>query len=269
MDTSGIDWEDAFLNVPYIPQGEAFPDLWKQRAAAYREQVQAELDLAYGSHPREKFDLFFPAKAQRGLVVFVHGGFWLRLDKSYWSDLAEGALEHGWAVAVPSYPLAPEALIPDITQSIAAAIGAAAQRVDGPIRLAGHSAGGHLVTRMVCQQGPLPRDLTSRIERVVSISGLHDLRPLQMHSMNDKLGLTPTVAEAESPALHQPIVGPQITAWVGAAERPEFLRQSSLLAEIWHGAAVRFEVDPHRHHFDVIDGLKSADHPLSLALSGD
>lgn len=271
IDHAGIDWEDAFSNAAYIHDGMSFPPRWADRAAAFREQATCDLDLAYGEHPRERFDLFYPEGSSKGLVVFIHGGYWLDFDKSSWSDLAEGAVTRGWTVALPSYTLAPEAGIPDITKQIAKAIGVAAAKVDGPIRLTGHSAGGHLATRMVCENSPLSEEIAARIDRVVSISGVHDLRPLLLHSMNDRLGLGPETAAAESPALAKPRQGVELTAWVGANERPEFLRQSGLLAEAWrgHGLQTRFVADPGRHHFDVIDGLKSAEHPLALAVAGD
>ena len=270
-DDSGIDWEDAFSSAVYIPDSADFPALWAARAAAFRDRAWCKLDIAYGNRPRERFDMFFPAGRPKGLAVIIHGGYWLRFDKSSWSDLAEGALRRGWTVALPSYTLAPEARIPQITRQVSQAIAAAAEEVDGPVRLAGHSAGGHLATRMVCANAPLPAKVAARIERVVSISGLHDLRPLLRHSMNHDLGLDAETAAAESPALTTPVSGVEVTAWVGARERPEFLRQSALLAEAWgqQGLQTRLVVEPGRHHFDLIDGLKTPDHPLTDALAGD
>ncbi len=268
---SGIDWEDAFSNAAYIQDGMGFPTLWTERAATFRESRDCKLDIAYGEHQREQFDLFIPHGSSKGLIVIIHGGYWLDFDKSSWSDLAEGSLAQGWTVALPSYTLAPEAKIPDITKQLAQAISVAAGMVEGPIRLTGHSAGGHLATRMVCENSPLPAEFATRIERVVSISGVHDLRPLLLHSMNDQLGLDREAATAESPALAKPRSGVELTVWVGANERPEFLRQSGLLAEAWrrHGLQTRFIAEPERHHFDVIDGLKSAEHPLTKAVAGD
>ena len=269
-DTSGIDWEDAFANGDYIPDGMTFPDRWAARAAAYRAQTPCELDLAYGDGPRNRLDLFLPDGPPKGLVVIVHGGYWVAFDKTSWSDLAEGARALGWAVAMPSYTLAPAATLPEITVEIAAAISFAATKIIGPIHLAGHSAGGHLVTRMICQSGPLAPEIAARIKRVVSISGLHDLRPLQAHSMNEKLGLTAQTATSESAALTAPLPGISVTAWVGACERPEFLRQSTLLTEAWRikGADTQLIAEPGKHHFDVIDGLKDPENPLSQALAG-
>ena len=270
-DVAGIDWEDAFSNADYIPDGMTFPDIWSERARKFRTLQKGELDIAYGDHPRERFDLFLPDTPPKGLVAIVHGGFWLRFDKSSWSDLAAGSLALGWAVALPSYTLAPDARLTEITRQIGHAICKSAELIDGPIRLTGHSAGGHLVTRMVCNTGPLPALVASRVERVVSVSGLHDLRPLQLHSMNAKLGLTTDEAVSESAALCTPRPGVEVTAWVGASERPEFLRQSACLTEAWGraGAKVALVADPGKHHFDVIDGLKESGHPLCQALAGD
>jgi acetyl esterase/lipase len=258
-----VDWDDAYSNAAHIPGGEEFPPRWAAHAAAYRAAAKgAEIDLAYGGHPREVMDIIHPEGEARGLAVFVHGGYWMAFDKSSWSHLAEGARRRGWAVAVPSYVLAPEARISEMTGQIARAIGFAAARIPGPIRLSGHSAGGHLVSRMVCEGGQLDDRTAARIERVVSISGLHDLRPLLRTAMNATLGLTEAEARAESAALSAPRPGARITAWVGAAERPEFLRQSELLAEAW-GDAAKLVVDPERHHFDVIDGLADPESALA------
>lgn len=270
-DPAGIDWEDAFANAAHIPGGALYPARWAARAAAFRASVPGSCDIPYGDGPRARLDLFRPQGAARGLVVLVHGGFWLDFAPGDWSHLAAGALARGWAVALPGYPLAPAARIAQITAHVGRAIAHAAGLVAGPIRLAGHSAGGQLVTRMVCADSPLPGALRARITRVVSISGLHDLRPLRLHSMNARLRLDAAEARAESPALQPRHPGPAVTAWAGAAERPEFLRQSALLAEAWStaDAPVPLVTDPGRHHFDVIDGLCAPDHPLCQALAGD
>ena len=257
VDATGIDWEDALQVASHIPGGADYPALWAARAAAFRAGVAAELDVAYGGTPREKLDLFLPPDTPKGLVVFVHGGFWRRMDKSLWSDLAAGPLARGWAVAMPGYTLAPEARIGEITAQIGAAIGLAAGRVAGPIRLAGHSAGGHLVTRMICKGAPIDPQVQARITGVVSVSGVHDLRPLRLNSMNADLRIDAGEAEAESPVLLSPLPGIAVTCWTGADERPEFLRQSAILAEAWAGKTdMRPPVFvPGCHHFDVIDGL--------------
>lgn len=267
------DWSDAYANGIHIPEGHRWPAAWEAPARAFRERLTAEgrarLDLAYGPGERHRLDLFLPAEGHaRGLVVFVHGGFWVALDKSYWSPFAAGALDRGHAVAIPSYTLCPQARLGDIKFEIAQAIAEAAGRVEGPLRLVGHSAGGHLVTRMACVGSPLPGAVAARLAHVVSLSGLHDLRPLLRTELNARLGLDEAEARAESPALLEPLEGLRLTCWAGAAERAEFLRQNALLANIWKGlgAATAAVEEPDRHHFNVLDGLLDPDHPLTRTL---
>lgn len=266
------DWDDAYANGANIPGGERWPEAWVKPAADFRAATgeRAELDIPYGDNAREKLDLFKPSGEPKGLFVFVHGGFWLKFDKSYWSHFAAGALEHGWAVAMPSYPLCPEVRVGGIARSAAKAVALAAERISGPIRLAGHSAGGQIVTRLLCGGTGLPDEIARRIDRVMSISGVHDLRPMIRTAMNDGLRIDMEEAHAESPALLEPVADVSLTCWVGANERSEFVRQNALLANVWRGLGLATETveEPDRHHFNVIDGLATADSPMAKALFG-
>lgn len=266
------DWDNAYTNGANIPRGETWPAVWVEPAKAYRDHLLAEgrarLDFAYGESERHRFDLFLPEGTPKGLVVFVHGGYWQALDKSYWSHLAAGSVESGYAVAMPSYTLCPEARVGDIVREIAAAIADAAGDIDGPIHLTGHSAGGHLVTRMVAENSPLPAQIRARVKTVVSISGVHDLRPLVATGLNTKLRLSAEEAAAESPVLMQPGENTRLFCWVGGNERAEFIRQNAMMASMWLGlgAETGTYVEPDRHHFNIIDGLADPRHPLTFTL---
>lgn len=263
------DWEDAYENGRNIPGGSNYPAPWVEPAASFRAAANARLDVAYGTGARHVYDLFLPEGAPKGLFVFVHGGYWMALDKSYWSHLAAGPLANGWAVMMPSYDLCPDVTIADITAQVGAAITHAAAEIDGPIVLSGHSAGGHLVSSMMSEDTPLPEPVQSRLKHVVSISGVHDLRPMIKTARNKALKLDMQSAEAGSPVLKRPLTHVRLTTWVGGGERQEFLRQSALLSNIWHGLGCVTEdvVAPDRHHFNVIDAIGEADGPmLRLAL---
>ncbi|MBS0254605.1 MAG: alpha/beta hydrolase [Proteobacteria bacterium] len=270
------DWDAAYANAAYIPDGESFPARWAEAAAAFRAARPAtdRMGLAYGPQPRQWLDLFLPEGSPAGLAVFVHGGYWMALDPASWSHLAAGALARGWAVALPCYRLAPEVRIHDIAEDVATAIAYAAALVPGPLCLAGHSAGGHLVTRMMATPSPLAPALLPRLRAVLSISGLHDLRPLLRTAMNATLRLDTAEAWHESPALLAPEAAASaavLTCWAGAGERPEFHRQNALLANVWHGLglATRAVEAPGRHHFDVIDDLADPASALCAAWLGD
>lgn len=249
----------AYANGAFIPGAEAFPPRWAAKASAFRDGLgaRAQLGLAYGGGERQRFDLFLPAGAPRGLMVFVHGGYWLAFGRETWSHLAAGALARGWACAVPSYTLAPEARIRQMVQEVAAAVRAASAAVAGPVVVTGHSAGGHLAARMGCA------DLDLRgVVRVVPISPLAELAPLIETEMNDRLRIDAGEAAAESPARRPLRAGVAAHVWVGAQERPAFLWQARLLSEEW---ACPWTPDPGRHHFDVIDALADPESALVRA----
>lgn len=261
-----MELDDAYANMAHIPDAEAYPPRWTAEAQAFRDRLagqgRAELGLRYGDAERSWYDLFMPEGAAKGLCIFVHGGYWLKFDPHTWSHFASGPLARGWAVAMPAYTLCPETRISGITSQVAQAVSAIAGRVDGPMTLAGHSAGGHLVARMTAP-GMLPDDVSTRLAHVVPISPLSDLRPLMRTSMNADLKLDEDEAVSESP-INQPVPPMRVTVWVGGAERPAFLDQAQWLAEAWDCDRV---VVPDRHHFDVIDALKDPDGDLVARLT--
>ena len=265
-------WDDAYANGPNIPGGERWPAAWKEPADAYRQKLtqadRARLDLAYGERPRQRLDMFLPEGTPKGLVVYIHGGYWRAFDKSMWSHLAAGCVDSGYAVAMPSYTLCPEVRIGDIVREVGRAIEVAASEVGGPVMLTGHSAGGHLATRMLTTSSPLSHSVLTRVRNTVSISGVHDLRPIMSTAMNNDLHIDEAEAIHESPVLLRPVAGARLTCWVGGGERAEFIRQTTLLANVWTGlgAATAEFIEPDRHHFNVVDGLEEANHPLTMTL---
>ena len=245
-----MDMDRAYANGAFITGAETYPPKWERDAQNFRANLgaRARLGLEYGARARQKFDLFLPEGAPKGLLVYVHGGYWLAFGRESWSHLAAGAVAQGWACAMPSYTLAPEARIAEITMEIGRSVDAAAALVAGPVVVTGHSAGGHLSARMGCEGAPL----NSRPARVVPISPVAELEPLMQTAMNEKLGITAGEADLESPARLSLRKGVSAHVWVGGDERPAFLWQARSLSEHW-GCA--WTVAKGKHHFDVIDGL--------------
>ncbi len=252
-------WPDPdrdHANADFIPGGYDYPARWAARAAAFRAAAGPRLraGLAYGPGVRQRLDLFLPQGTPAGLVVFVHGGYWLDFGREDWSHLAAGPLARGWAVALPSYTLAPAARIGAMVREVAAACLFARAEVPGPLVVTGHSAGGHLAARMGCADLGLP------VARVVPISPLAELGPLAETAMNRDLRLDAAEIAAQSPARQPLAPGVSAHVWVGAAERPAFLWQARTLSEEWR---CPWTADPGRHHFDVVDGLQDPNSALT------
>ncbi len=63
----------------------------------------------------------------------------------------------------------------------------------------------------------------------------------------------------------------RVACAVGADERPEFLRQNDLLANIWFGLETKTS-SLHiagTHHFNVVDEMKDRDSALSRLVLGE
>jgi arylformamidase len=86
--------------------------------------------------------------------------------------------------------------------------------------------------------------------------------------MNDDFQMTESQADAESAALKQPQGNAELLCRAGANERPEFILQSALLANIWTGFGLKTSLHQaqDQHHFDVIDGLVDPQSALARAL---
>ena len=252
------DIDRAYQNGAFIPGAAAYPARWQSQAAAFRATARAELGVEYGPGARQQFDLFHPDATAKGLMVFIHGGYWhLDFGRDSWSHLAAGAVARGWAVALPSYTLAPAARISQITQEVAAAVLAAAARIAGPVVVTGNSAGGHLAARMAT----LGLD---RIARVVPISPIAELAPLMQTAMQAVLRLTVAECATESPARLTPSCPAHV--WVGTQERPALLWQARLLSEHW---SCPWTAAAGHHHFSVIEDLVDPASPLmDVCLNG-
>lgn len=251
MTERAIDFEAEYNNRARVPEHGVFIDGWHKDASAYRATADCELDLSYGPGERHRVDLFHADKSDGPVVLFLHGGYWQAFDKSSASHLARGANLRGFAVAVPSYPLAPQADLAEIVRSIEQAADFVARRMQQPLIVAGHSAGGHLAACLMARSSSAVRPVRAGMP----ISGLFDLTPLVSTSINKALGLTTEEAARLSPCGWTPPPGGHVVAVVGSAESAEYHRQTHLIVESWHELDGRVEIVPNAHHFSVVAGL--------------
>ncbi|MCC5977629.1 MAG: alpha/beta hydrolase [Salinarimonas sp.] len=272
---SVIDFEAQYNNRARVPDHPTHISGWIAEAADYRENTPPT-PIPYGSGERAILDLFTPSDPRgAATLVFIHGGYWQAMERSYFSHMARGANAHGISVAVPGYDLCPDTSIAEIILQLRDACRILI-RLGRPLVIAGHSAGGHLAACMLAtdwraHDPELPED---SVQAAYAISGLFDLEPLVTTSINGALGLDAESARAVSP-LHwkPPRAGTILDAVVGADESEEYHRQSETIVESWGRAGVdtRFESLEKRHHFDVIAPLADADSAMTrrlVALAG-
>lgn len=249
-----MDLQAEYDNRARVPEHPAIFGAWQRDAAAWRAACpKAELDLAYGETERQKLDLFSPGPDQAPLAMFIHGGYWQALDRSFASHCARGLNAHGVAVAVPSYDLCPTVPLATIVAQMRAAAVFLWRRRGQRLLAMGHSAGGHLAVMLLATDWQamapdLPADL---VKAALPISGVFDLAPLLSTTIGAGLGLDAEAARALSPRFLAAPARP-LHCVVGGAESLEFLRQSQALAEAWGGA---YEAQAGANHFTVIAPL--------------
>jgi acetyl esterase/lipase len=267
MRSASINLEAEYNNRARVPEHPTHIAGWKKDAATYRQNAYCELDIAYGDGERHLIDYFRPANGNDDgpVVLFIHGGYWQSLDKSYFSHLAHGPNERGFSVAIPNYDLAPTASLSQIIACIENAANFVMRRTGRALVATGHSAGGHLSACLMAKSEALVKP----IRAAMPISGLFELAPLVPTSINKALGLSVEEAQRLSPLDWTPPAGGHLAAIVGGAESSEFLRQSRLIADQWShaGVATHYYEVPGAHHFDVIAGLADPADPLVEILS--
>jgi acetyl esterase len=168
----------AALDMP-LTQNLYGPLLSAQR----RDGVQVSSNIAYGTDPRHRLDIYRSTAgdgAPRPVLLFLHGGGFVRGDKAEKENVGQYFAREGFVVAIANYRLAPQVEWPAGAQDVIAAFLWLQQQVAGfggdpdRIFLAGESAGAAHVAAAA-----LRRDLHPRggmpVAGVVLISGVYNV----------------------------------------------------------------------------------------------
>ena len=253
--------ERGYNNRAAVPDHPVWLAKYPELSAAARGRYRHKLNLRYGPGPLETLDLFLPDGALRGTFVFIHGGYWRALDKSDFHFVAGPLLEQGIAVAVANYDLCPAVSIGKIVDECRrmmvwiAKVGPRHGTTADNVVVGGHSAGGHLAAMMFATDWDALGLAEDPFVGGITLSGVHDLKPLVLSSYNSDLRLTNAEAARISPVNHVSLSQAPLLIAVGGAETSEFLRQSQLLWDAWPDNA-RPAAGPlflaGKHHFSVV-----------------
>jgi arylformamidase len=239
-------------------------DRWDRDSERARAHLDCYLDVPYGAADTETLDLFRARGESRGLLMYIHGGYWRSLDKKRFSFVAPALVHSGITVAVVNYALCPAVQVADIVMQMVQAsawlyrnggnFGAPAAR----LAVCGHSAGGHLAAMMLaCEWASYSPDLPQKaVSGALAISGLYDLTEIvKVPSVNGDVRLTESTALKVSPAFLPPATDAPFYTAVGSEENEGFHIQNRLIAERWvkvHRADIPC---PAKNHFTVLDDL--------------
>ena len=258
------------LDVQYnkraeVPHHQSYFLRWQEDSARARRSTDNKEGIAYGTNERETVDVFPAHQAHAPVVVFIHGGYWQAMDKSYFGFIAPPLVERGFTVAVVNYPLCPAASLSDIVRSLRWAMIYLYRNIANyngdrdRFHLIGHSAGGHLTALLLATAWPnldsaLPADM---LKSGIGVSGVYQLEPLRHTNINQALNMSQAEIDDLSPVNLPPPLAGEMALFVGGDESDEFKRQSKLFATTWAKGdfSTRYDVLPGRNHFSILDEL--------------
>jgi len=249
------------------------PD-WIEGSEAARKNLDCRLDVRYGDGEKQKLDVFTVVDQAAPTLLYFHGGYWQRGDKSIYSFLATPFVAAGVNVVVAGYDLCPSVTLTQISEQAREAVSSVYMRADefginqNRLTVMGHSAGGHITEMMMGTDwsqyaDDLPKDL---IAAGIPISPLSLLEPVRLTAgLNSGIQMDEAEAESQSPMLNHPPAtdAPQLVV-VGGAETDEFHRQ----AQMYHDAfktdtrAMELYIVPDVDHFDELNVLADPNSPF-------
>jgi len=205
----------------------------------------------YGDTEAEALDIFAPrqpAPAEPGhpatgvpVLVFLHGGAWLRLAKDDASAPAPTFVDRGAAWVVPNFANARQVGLAGMAEQCRRALAWVVRNAAGfdgdPRRvfLAGHSSGAHLGGALLTTDWAARGMQADPVRGALLMSGIYELRPAMLSSRRSYLHATEEEVAALSPMRHlHRITCPVIVSW-GDQDNPEFKRQSRVFADALAG----------------------------------
>lgn len=168
-----------------------------------QDVVEMHLDLPYvaGDNIRQRLDLFLPREVENfPVAVFVHGGFWLHQDKSFfqpfvglYSNVGIALAREGIGTAVISYRLVPDVTFDEEFGDVASAIAWTQEHIGAyggdaaNLVVVGHSAGGHMTALAALDTARLAAGGVdpSTIKGYAPLSPILDVEQLAMDPPSD------------------------------------------------------------------------------------
>jgi len=249
------------------------PD-WVARSKLARENLNCTLDIRYGDGPKQMYDVFNCGSVEAPVLIYFHGGYWQRGDKSIYSFLAEPFIAAGVNVVVVGYDLCPDVSITEISEQAREAVSDIYRKANElglnqkKLAIMGHSAGGHITEMMMGTNWSMyAKDLPVDLINVgIPISPLSLLEPVRLTAgLNTGIRMNEAEAESQSPVInHPPVTNASQMVVVGGVETDEFHRQAQMYVDKFKSKerAMELYVVPGVDHFDELNVLADPNSPF-------
>jgi len=154
-----------------------------------------ERSIAYGSHPRQKLDVYRPESGEDSgpIAFFLYGGGWRGGDRAAYGFIGSALAARGVTTVIPDYRLYPEVKFPAFVDDAARAYAWTSEQLANnggeqrPIVVIGHSAGAHIGALLVLDRNYLNgrQPVVAEPAGFVGLAGPYAFDPTTWHSTKD------------------------------------------------------------------------------------
>ncbi|KAJ0181054.1 hypothetical protein K1T71_003139 [Dendrolimus kikuchii] len=238
------------------------------------------LEIKYGSTSGQKLDILGTDLPNDAIIfVWIHGGYWQAMSRSVSRYPALSLHPEKIKTIVVGYDLCPNASLPDIVdqvQNAAKYILEYAEKMGSRgVYFAGHSAGAHLVAKLLSNEQFLKTTIgANRLRGAFLVSGVYDLRDLVKTYVNDLVRLPEQKVRQMSPYFddytHLQNINVRVYILAGQNDSPTFKKQSRDFYEklqiSFLSNNVYLEIKDNFDHFDIVECYAKGDNFLKSLL---
>ena len=151
----------------------------------------AKLDLAYGTHPLNKLDIYMPSKStdhlqSKPVLIFFYGGCWgacQTYTKKSYTFVGQALSNKGYVTVLVNYRHYPQVRFNTIISDAAKSVEWVKKNIhrfggnSKNIFLMGHSAGGHLAATLAYDRRYLKANTWKNIRGMIGLAAPYDFYP--------------------------------------------------------------------------------------------
>ncbi len=235
-----------------------------QKARFAEKKINCKTNLCYGKTSLQKLDVFYKYKKRNlPIHIFIHGGYWRALDKSYHSHMALPFIKNNICFFNINYELCPKVKLTDIKNQIIKAIlwiHKNAKKFGGDnknIVLSGHSAGAHLVSMMLSINWIKYKINPNIFKGIALVSGIFDTEIVLDLKVNDEIRLSNIEAIRNNPFTLKPKLNTKAIISYGNKEPLLWQKQSKKFLKFLNNNNFQCKeiISKNDNHFSLIDTL--------------
>ena len=136
-----------YNNRLQVPEYATHLERWELMSRQAEKKYSVIKNIPYGDLSLELLDVYPSSQPLSKTLVFIHGGYWQRFDKSSFHFVAEAFHSYNITTVILNYPLAPEVSVDQIVSSCRKAVYWLLDNLSSfngnpnEVYVAGHSAG--------------------------------------------------------------------------------------------------------------------------------